>query len=197
MGTTDWMVKYQNSELTTLPRITSDHRPLKLKMTGWQKKNTPFKFEFMWMEHPSFKDNLKQWWNCNIKGRAMYRLSMKLKEVKRHLKKCNKEVSRNLEERKNEMELELEQIEDSNLQFGGAEDLEKKERTLADYYNTLAQKEIHWRKKSRVAWLNQRDRNTAFYNMTTFQRKEVNRITELKDQNGIMLHEEEDIKKEI
>jgi len=44
----------------------------------------------MWMDHPTFKDNLQEWWKYEFRGIAMYRLSQKLSEVKRRVKKWNK-----------------------------------------------------------------------------------------------------------
>lgn len=94
--------------MISLPRIAFDHRPIKMTIEGKQKKKTPFKFEFMWMDHPKFKANIKEWWEFKVRGTAMYRLSQKISEVKRRIKKQNKEMFRNVEDKKLDLEEELE-----------------------------------------------------------------------------------------
>lgn len=77
-----WIEEYQNYDLSSLPKITLDHKPLVLFSKVEQKKKAPFRFEYMWLNHKNFKDNLKYWWQIRVKGNAMFRLSQKLKEVK-------------------------------------------------------------------------------------------------------------------
>lgn len=73
--TVEWLEEFQNADLTSLPRIALDHYPLLLNMNPWQKKRSHLKCECMWMLHPSFKENLKKWWNFKVKGIPMFRLS--------------------------------------------------------------------------------------------------------------------------
>lgn len=43
----------------------------------------PFKFEFMWLEVPGFKDLLEKWWEeFVVEGYASYRFGQKLKLLK-------------------------------------------------------------------------------------------------------------------
>lgn len=95
-------------------------------MEGKQKKNYPFNFDSMWMDHMSYKENLKEWWKYEAKGTTMYMLSQKLGEVKRRVNKWNKEIFRNMEERKLEREGELKLIKHDILRNGRIEDLDKK-----------------------------------------------------------------------
>ncbi|RVW28235.1 hypothetical protein CK203_083666 [Vitis vinifera] len=45
-----------------LPRRTSDHWPIVLDTNPFKWGPTPFRFENMWLQHPSFKENFRNWW---------------------------------------------------------------------------------------------------------------------------------------
>lgn len=97
MVTKKWIEEYQNFDLISLPRIASNHRPLLLYLEPPKKKNSPFRFDYMWEQHDSFKRNLLGWWNITVEGTTMYRVSQKLKNVKKELKKWNREVFKNVQ----------------------------------------------------------------------------------------------------
>lgn len=90
MATESWIEEYQNFDLVSIPRIASYHRLLLLYLEPQKKKNSPFRFEYMWEQHESFNNNLLEWWNIIVKGIVMYRVSQKLKNVKKELKNWNK-----------------------------------------------------------------------------------------------------------
>lgn len=52
-------------------------------MKQYQRKKGPFKFEYMWMTHQKFKENLKKWRKKEATGTTMFRLTKKLDEVKK------------------------------------------------------------------------------------------------------------------
>ena len=65
-----------------LPWGGSDHWPVQLE-AGFQTtpKNRLFRFEKFWIEHPIFKERIKQWWREEQpeKGTRMFKLYKKLK----------------------------------------------------------------------------------------------------------------------
>ena len=54
----------------------------------------------------------------------------------------------------------------------------------------LTQEEEYWALKSRVNWMIQGDRNTAFYHVSTLVRRKRNQILAIKDLTGEWIHEE-------
>lgn len=94
--TQDWLDQYLNSILSSMSRISSDHRPIELKMEKPKKKKSPFKFENMWMAHEEFKRNLLEWWKIKIADIKIFRLAKKMNEVKNNLKIWNIKVFQNV-----------------------------------------------------------------------------------------------------
>ena len=50
---------------------------------------------------------------------------------------------------------------------------------------------MFWKQKSRVLWLREGDRNTNFFHALTKQRRARNKITQLRDENGNVIEDEE------
>jgi hypothetical protein len=61
--------------------------------------------------------------------------------------------------------------------------------------NLLEGEEMWWKQRSRADWLQHRDKNTKYFHMKASQRRKRNRITELKDNNGHVVRDYEDIEK--
>ena len=72
------------------------------------------------MEHPSFKEKIKQWW-CEEKpekGTRMFQHYKKLKHIKYRLKEWNKETFGNINQEKKKIEEKIKRAL-GNLHFGG------------------------------------------------------------------------------
>jgi hypothetical protein len=68
--------------------------------------NRPFRFEKFWIDHPTFKENINQWWREEIpdQGTRMFKLFKKLKYIKQKLKEWNIEVFGNINQGKKSIE---------------------------------------------------------------------------------------------
>jgi hypothetical protein len=71
-------------------------------------KNRPFRFKKFWIEHPTFKDNISQWWQEKNpeQGKRMFNLYKKLKYIKHKLKEWNKEIFENINQEKQILKME-------------------------------------------------------------------------------------------
>jgi hypothetical protein len=96
-----------------LPWGSSDHCSVQLEANFQTKpKNRPFRFDKFWIGHPTFKENIKSWWQEEIseKGTNMFRLQKKLKYIKKKLKKWDREVFGNIDQEKKLIEVRMEEI---------------------------------------------------------------------------------------
>jgi len=56
-----------------------------------------------------------------------------------------------------------------------------------EWENRCLQEEIFWRQKSRIQWIREGERNTKFFHKTTIAHRAHNKITKIKDSQGIEL----------
>ena len=58
----EWEQLFPQSLQEVLPRWTSDHWPIVLETNPFKCGPTPFRFENLWLQHPSFKESFRSWW---------------------------------------------------------------------------------------------------------------------------------------
>jgi hypothetical protein len=78
-------------------------------------KNRPFRFEKFWIEHPTFKERIKQWWSEEQpeQGTRMFKLYKKLKHIKYRLKEWNKDTFGNINQEKNNIEEKMKKLQET------------------------------------------------------------------------------------
>lgn len=68
--------------LSSLSKIGSDHFPICFNADSIiAKGHLPFRFEKMWVDHLELDQYIKDWWNVNIQGTAMFIVVKKLLSV--------------------------------------------------------------------------------------------------------------------
>lgn len=102
-------LKWQEAKVSHLPFLASDHAPLYLQFTPEVKGNAyrrPFRFEAAWLQHSEFQELIAASWNRDIDTReALTRLGVTLR-------KWNKEVFGNVQRRKEELVMEIKEIQE-------------------------------------------------------------------------------------
>ena len=75
----DWVNAYTNYALRNLPIIRSNYGPIILDFEYLQPfKRRPFRFERMWLCHPTCKSMVQQAWNSHTVGSRTFQLRHKL-----------------------------------------------------------------------------------------------------------------------
>ncbi|RVW39538.1 putative ribonuclease H protein [Vitis vinifera] len=59
----EWGLLFPQGLQEALIRRTSDHWPIVLDTNPFMWGPTPFRFENMWLQHPNFKENFRNWWS--------------------------------------------------------------------------------------------------------------------------------------
>lgn len=92
-------------EASTLPGIGSNHWMIRLEVDlKMIPKNQPFWFEAFWLRYPSLLKRIEEWWKkTEQQGRnCMHTFKLKHKDLKKKLKKCNKEEFGHIMNEKNQ-----------------------------------------------------------------------------------------------
>ncbi|XP_057873436.2 uncharacterized protein LOC131079489 [Cryptomeria japonica] len=147
----EWLHLYYCSS-NALIRVGSDHFPINfvVEPKGGRRRKFPFRFEKMWLSHPSLLNCVNEWWNVQVEGTDMFRIAKKLRIVKDKDK--------------------IQREGYANDNFG------KESGILSKYHSIIAREEIFWRQRSRSLWLKAGDRNTRFFHITTLKHRAANRI---------------------
>ncbi|XP_026433819.1 uncharacterized protein LOC113331313 [Papaver somniferum] len=83
-----WMQKYDSWGYKVGLRVASDHAPLLEGFAQCPKpKNTPMKFEQIWLSHPNFLEVVNKCWSENIQGDPAFVFHQKMKKLKKKILK--------------------------------------------------------------------------------------------------------------
>ncbi|OMO55505.1 Transferase [Corchorus olitorius] len=190
-----WLQTFENAELQNLAITVSDHSPMILNFDKKSKfRRRPYRFELMWTLHPECKEIIQQAWSIKMPGSAPFKLTRKIQHVREKLKKWNKLVFGDLQNKKEAVERKLakiqEDIENSNCW--------DQERTLRkEFESILEQEQLHWMQKSRANWIISGERNTKFFHVATKKRRGKNKIVRIRKPGGPITEDEDEITDEI
>eukprot|EP00253_Pinus_taeda_P008881 PITA_08881 len=186
-------------EATILPVAGSDHWSVKLEIDLKQRPpNKPFRFEAFWLRNEGLMEKLEEWWRMSDqRGKnKMHTFQLKLKEMKNKIKKWNKEEFGNIMEEKKRLEQRMEDLQQMDILEGIKEERTKEEGMILNQLEERRkQEEIVWKKKSRVQWLREGERNTKFFHKEMVQHRQRNRIFSIKNQEGQRVLQHEEIEK--
>ena len=172
------MAAWSQIACVTLPRSHSDHHPLLVSCsTGVSTGPRPFRFQGMWVSHPSFLNLVRSVWSSSITGSGTGVVVQKLKLLKMALRRWNWEVF-------GDIALNVTNANEKVMLIQGRIGSESflvylfrlETTALADLDSVLKQQEIFLKEKSRVRWLAEGDRNSKFFHSLLKRRggKKVN-----------------------
>lgn len=134
-------LKWQEAEVSHLPFLSSDHRPLYVQLCPTQStdpRRRPFRFEAAWLKHEGYKELLVNSWNPSIPT------PVALHGLQGKLKKWNKEVFGDIHTRKESLCREIQEVQDL-LDVVPSDDLLAKEEQLMKSLDVcLEQEESLW-----------------------------------------------------
>jgi hypothetical protein len=115
----------------------------------------------------------------------MFQFQQRLNHIRRCIKKWNKEVFKNIFEEKRKLEKEMEVIQQQGIQGNYFSELSSQEAKIREGLMKRDHKEeILWKKKSKIHWLREGDKNTKFFHNSLIQRRNKNRIVSIRSQDG-------------
>ncbi|XP_021828885.1 uncharacterized protein LOC110769256, partial [Prunus avium] len=189
---TQWRSLFADAHVIHLPRTKSDHSPLKIcfkSKFSSSPLNRPFRFEAMWLKHENFPEFIAQNWELSY-GSALDK-SCALVEP---LKQWNLSVFGHLKQKKARILARLAGLQKALHQGPNTFLINLESILVADFNYILDQEAMFWRQKSRVKWLQEGDRNTKFFHLSTIIRRRRNKIDRLKNDAGLWVEESDGIK---
>lgn len=177
----DWEDRYSTVIQKRLPKLLSDHFPILLECGKFLRGKRPFRFENMWLKAEGFDEMVCGWWEAyQFDGTPSFILTRKLKDLKLDLKKWNAEVFGNVEHKRTQLMMQLNQfdvlVENHPL---SKDEILQKERIRADLERNTLMDEISWRQKSQALWLREGDKNTRFFHRLANSHRRNNTISTL------------------
>ncbi|PON37349.1 Endonuclease/exonuclease/phosphatase, partial [Trema orientale] len=165
-----------------LPRSHSDHHPLLLtSLKDIPTGPRPFRFQGMWLSHPTFMDLVRNVWSRSFFGSPFTILVNKLKALKRELKVWNWEVFGDLKLKIARATQNVSLIQERLGIEGFSDPLLKQETEAHPAFDILlSQEEIYLREQSRVKWLKEGDRNSSFFHNVVKRRRAKKTLCNMK-----------------
>jgi hypothetical protein len=108
----------------------SNHCPVHLEANFQPTlKDRIFRIEKFWIEHPTFKEHINQWWREELpdQGTRMFKLYKRLKYIKHKLKEWNKEIFGNINQEKKKIEDRMRILQELCIDEGYIEDRKREE----------------------------------------------------------------------
>uniref|UniRef100_A0A803PH45 Reverse transcriptase domain-containing protein n=1 Tax=Cannabis sativa TaxID=3483 RepID=A0A803PH45_CANSA len=176
LASTDWRILFPNAIINHLTATESDHRPLLLDTMGGVKcKGQQFKYENMWARDPRSFWVVKEAWKGRRHTNPMINFHRKVKATGRKLGNWNKNQFTHLSRQIQLAKSNLQQAEQKNPDNGF--EVENARQILSE---ALLREEIHWKKKSRVQWLQEGDMCSKFFMASTIVTRRRNYIQYIK-----------------
>ncbi|XP_074360315.1 uncharacterized protein LOC141700437 [Apium graveolens] len=158
-----WLEVFDLSSAKFLPRGLSDHCPAVL-LLGLQKDrlSKPFQIFNHLIEHEDFLQVVEKAWDIEVTGTPWFRLSSKLRNVKKALKILNRDVG-NLHQEVITTRQTLLDFQSSMSTPLSQSQREEELLLISKYKAALLSEEIILKQKSRINWLNKGDGNNGFF----------------------------------
>ncbi|XP_072087375.1 uncharacterized protein [Arachis hypogaea] len=187
----EWRQLFNHANLTALPAISSDHCPLLLNTRPTQKIPRLFRYEAYWDDKEECKEVIKEGWiRGNGNANDWNRLINKTRNCIKTLREWNRTSFRRADKEIARWQAKIQQLQNSSHSPNQQEQLKEAKGKIKELWK---QEEKYWAQRARVKWLKWGDRNTAFFQASTIQRRDRNRIDRLRNNEGNWVHKQEDI----
>jgi len=158
------------------------------------KAKRPFKFFNFLLKNPEFLNLVWDvWYSTNVVGSSMFRVSKKLKALKKPIKDFSRLNYSNFEKRTEEAHETLLSFQNLTLDNPSLENAAHELEAQRKWQILATAEESFFRQRSRVTWFAEGDGNTRYFHRMADSRKSVNTITTLVDDSGTQIDSQQGI----
>ena len=184
-----WCLLYPEARVSHLTRCHSDHCPvlLELQPTVRNHRVRPFKFQRFWLSDVSFPKVVENVWG-RIPG-----LTEAIDTFQHEATVWNKLHFGNIFAKKRKIMARLNGIQRAVAVRPLSSLLDLENKLLKELDVVLGQEQELWALKSRINWMVQGDRTTAFFHVSTLVRRKRNQILAIKNGVGEWLYAEAEV----
>jgi ribonuclease HI/exonuclease III len=170
-----------------LTHSASDHKPIRLEIKKDQVKGPiPFRFNPNWIYDKGFDDIVTKVWATTVQGSTSHVWEEKIKMLKYALKSWAKNQPSPAAVRLEAQGLlEVHQLKMEQKEIT-PEILKEEDSLQRQWHQACRLEENYWRQKSRSLWLQEGDRNTAYFHKQAEARKHYKAVTEVQVQDKII-----------
>nr|TKS06523.1 hypothetical protein D5086_0000121610 [Populus alba] len=178
-------------------RNVSDHSAMILSLHSLtHHQHSPFKFLNIWADRIDFLPTVTSSWQVPVNGNPMYQFTTKLRRLKSTLRQFHFQHTSSITDRVSKAKAEWETAQVHLDNHPTSATAMATERSLTSTYLQLCKdEESYYKQKSRVQWLQLGDRNTTFFHKSLLHRQVRNRIHNLHDEEGNIVHDQQGIGK--
>uniref|UniRef100_A0A453D5J8 Reverse transcriptase domain-containing protein n=1 Tax=Aegilops tauschii subsp. strangulata TaxID=200361 RepID=A0A453D5J8_AEGTS len=171
----------------------SDHRPVIIQTSGARpgvrNEGRTFQFEAWWLQEEGCSEVIGEAWEAGLYG-GQGGVSAAMKNVATLVEKEAKEVVGEIEGRLKKARKDLERC----MRCPVSEEKIAEEARLRCVVNDLEEKKnTKEKQRSRVSWLKDGNRNTRYFMAFASARRKMNRVKELKKEDGSVVKEGEEL----
>lgn len=194
-----WFLAFENSTANFHAPGPSDHSPC---VVNWNlnisREKSIFRFCTMWTRDPQFLPLVIEAWNIPVQGTPMYKVTQKLKEVKRRLKSLHRLEYAKISEKVKDKAFQLARIQDDLASDGGNSSLQEVEKCASEEYQSLLRAELELlQQRTKLDWLTLSDQNNAYFHSKIKEKRAAKRITSVFNFKGDLVTNERDVENEF
>ncbi|KAK8675660.1 hypothetical protein V6N13_033725 [Hibiscus sabdariffa] len=153
-----------NARVEFLAPRCSDHCPSHVLIdVPLKRPPRPFKFFYFWADHPDFYSIVEDSWRETVEGNPLQVLFAKLKRLKEPLKHLNWELYGDIHSRVLDLKRALDDVQRLVLSAPSVDSVAREKALSEELSALLGAEEKFLRQKSRVQFIKDGDRNSAYF----------------------------------
>ncbi|XP_074298496.1 uncharacterized protein LOC141629381 [Silene latifolia] len=190
MVTEEWADRFPYAKLHHLEPGWSNHVPIMVRLDSRKAEGERgkgiFRFEQMWVGEEECEDTIRLAWDPGDEA---------LNNLQSWAKELSKWRGANIGNLVKEIKIQRKKLLQINAKERTESNVKERREIKKKIDRLIQQEEQFWRQRSRVLWLKDGDRNTAYFHRKARQRKQKNYIKNITDDQGRKFETQEGIKR--